>query len=250
MLTGENSIINRAIQAKEEVTFASEKEALQLAVVAAMLNGDGTLTTEKLNKELQANMNENVEVAESEFGWVYEGNKTYQISKDGKVKESLVPIGYQEVEYLESTGTQYIDTEFIPNQDTRIIADFQYTKNNQGYRFTGTQGTNGSSNPGSFRFGSSEGIYWLVGYGKIVRVQVGNSDTDRHILDFNKNIVNLDGNLLYEFDYETFTGYSNIYIFSINSANIADLAPTKLYAYTLYDGENLTWKFHSLLSKI
>ena len=27
---------------------------------------------------------------------------------------------YQVVEYIESTGTQYIDTGFIPNQDTSI----------------------------------------------------------------------------------------------------------------------------------
>ena len=29
-----------------------------------------------------------------------------------------LPFGYEAVEYLESTGTQYIDTVFVPNQDT------------------------------------------------------------------------------------------------------------------------------------
>ena len=33
---------------------------------------------------------------------------------------SRLPDGYTEVEYIQSSGTQYIDTGFIPNQDTRI----------------------------------------------------------------------------------------------------------------------------------
>ena len=31
-----------------------------------------------------------------------------------------LPSGYRQLEYIQSTGTQYIDTGFIPNQDTRI----------------------------------------------------------------------------------------------------------------------------------
>ena len=33
---------------------------------------------------------------------------------------SRLPQGYQEVEYLENSGTQYIVVDFIPNQDTRL----------------------------------------------------------------------------------------------------------------------------------
>ena len=34
--------------------------------------------------------------------------------------ESGLPLGYIELDYIESTGTQYIDTEFSPNANTRI----------------------------------------------------------------------------------------------------------------------------------
>ena len=47
-----------------------------------------------------------------------------------------MPSGYTEVEYIESTGTQYIDTGFTPNQDTRMLLDFQYTA---GYRLAGVE---------------------------------------------------------------------------------------------------------------
>ena len=36
-----------------------------------------------------------------------------------------VPAGYTQVECIESSGTQYIDTGFKPNQDTRVVMDVQ-----------------------------------------------------------------------------------------------------------------------------
>ena len=148
----------------------------------------------------------------------------------------LLPDGYQQVEYIKTTGTQYIDTGFIPNQDTRIIADFQYTKNNQGYRFTGTENLPFGN---AFRFGTSVGIYWLVDYGSSGKKYVGSCDVNRHMLDFDKNIVYLDNNILYKFEYELFTGYGNAYIFSISSNQIEDLAPSLLYSYKMYDNNIL-----------
>lgn len=37
---------------------------------------------------------------------------------------SRLPDGYTELEYIQSSGTQYIDTGFKPNQNTRIICDY------------------------------------------------------------------------------------------------------------------------------
>ena len=44
-------------------------------------------------------------------------------------------IGANENVYLESTGTQWIDTGFIPNQDTKIEAEYQFlsTSSSAGY---------------------------------------------------------------------------------------------------------------------
>ena len=38
-----------------------------------------------------------------------------------------LPEGYTELEYIQSTGTQYIDTGFKPKNTTKITADFQGT---------------------------------------------------------------------------------------------------------------------------
>lgn len=41
---------------------------------------------------------------------------------------SLLPDGYTQLEYIQSSGTQYIDTGFKPNQDTRIALTYNATE--------------------------------------------------------------------------------------------------------------------------
>lgn len=43
------------------------------------------------------------------------------------VGEPILPSEYQEVEYIESTGTQYINTNYTDVSDTRVELDFVYT---------------------------------------------------------------------------------------------------------------------------
>ena len=52
-------------------------------------------------------------------------------------------MAYTRLKYIESDGTQYIDTGFKPNQDTRVVLDVQLT-----------QLTNADSGTSPFIFGS------------------------------------------------------------------------------------------------
>lgn len=48
-------------------------------------------------------------------------DKKFEVKKWKSVRKlSKLPTAYQEVEYLESTGTQYIDTGYVPNKDDYI----------------------------------------------------------------------------------------------------------------------------------
>ena len=62
-------------------------------------------------------------------------DKTKEVAKDNIYSTSKLPSLYQEVEYIESTGTQYIDTGVIPNQNTGfdIIYLTKSTIGNRGY---------------------------------------------------------------------------------------------------------------------
>ena len=129
-LTGDNGLLQKAQTAKEENEDAKELELIKLAVSAAQLAGQGSITTDNLNGELRENFSDNsINVDEKSGGWILNKNKEYTIYENGKVEEGnllpLLPKEYQQVEYIESSGTQYIDTNVIPNQDTYSKAIFE-----------------------------------------------------------------------------------------------------------------------------
>ena len=105
-------IIDKAEKGTASYSEEEELEQIKLAVSSAKLAGNGFLTAENLNAELQKVFNNAETVSESSNSFKYKNNKTYTINKDGSVGEykSVLPANYQEVEYIESTGTQYIDT--------------------------------------------------------------------------------------------------------------------------------------------
>jgi hypothetical protein len=49
--------------------------------------------------------------------------------------ENAETLPYTLLEYIESTGTQYIDTGFKPNQDTRVVMDFESMASGVGWFF-------------------------------------------------------------------------------------------------------------------
>ena len=59
-------------------------------------------------------------------------NISYIITKDGEVEKDLFLTKYQQVEYIESTGTQYINTEYIPKTNTEIDLDVCFSGSFEG----------------------------------------------------------------------------------------------------------------------
>ena len=124
-LTGDNSLLQKATTAKQENEQAKELELIKLAVSAAQVAGEGTITTENLNNELQANLNDtNTTATEIKGGWSY---KSYKIETNGNVY-NLLPEEYQQLAYIESTGAQWIDTKLLatnyPNMNIEIKGNY------------------------------------------------------------------------------------------------------------------------------
>lgn len=94
---------------------------------------------------------------------------------------------YKEVEYIESTGTQWIDTGVIANQDTKLVADYQFIST--------TDAQFGCGNAADTnRFVVSAGSpNFLASIGTNVTTTVP-FDTNRHtfILDAKNKIVQID----------------------------------------------------------
>ena len=128
-----------------------------------------------------------------------EGKNAIRIAIEGVTVWKGLPKGYTKLDYIEVTGTQYINTGFVPNQDSRIVCEFLYKGGSGVY---GAR-TAVSSNNFSMRVISSA---WQLGYGDGVKTGSIPADTTNwHVADQNKYQLYIDGELASEREYEVFT---------------------------------------------
>ena len=154
---------------------------------------------------------------------------------------SYIPNTYQQVEYLQSTGTQYIDTGYIPNENSRLWLDYQPTEA-QSKIYAGAR--NESSSPKVyFTINSgSNNTKMYASWGTTVNYNIGPMTTDRV-----RTEIGSEG-IYYNDEYVTMPGetvWSNIsysvYLFAVQeSSNTASLnASVKIYEAKIYEGNTL-----------
>lgn len=143
---------------------------------------------------------------------------------------------YSVVEYIESTGTQYIDTGFTPNNKSRIVIDFAATDVSTTNNLVGSRSSTTSK---AFTFSVSGSGYWRIGYNTSSPETSVLADTERHVADLNKNVLYLDSSVLYTATEAEFTGYASIYIGAINAAGRGYMGYVKIYSCQIYDDGTL-----------
>lgn len=156
-------------------------------------------------------------------------------------------IGLNYVEYIESTGTQYIDTGIIPNQDTRLemtaetTTDVADAGNGSGFIPYGA-GSSYNSNAFECYTQSSQYEFNYDGqYDFIGTAKAGEKISISH----NKNVVNIAiGSTQYSknFTYNTFTTPYTMTLFGINRGNIIS-GKARIYSCQIFDNETLVRDF-------
>lgn len=148
------------------------------------------------------------------------------------------------VEYIESTGTQYIDTGIKLNNNSSVEINYQLTQATQSR--TGLFGALNLSGSNQGRFGSllspsnqqlehgygSGNDYW----------QQGLPDTNRHTLYQKKNEVYFDGTLIHTFSSATFSLAINAYLGNFVYTNYTP-AKAKYYSSKWWDNGTLVRSF-------
>lgn len=152
-----------------------------------------------------------------------------------------LPSGYKRLEYIESSGTQYIDTGFVPNQDTGFVIDAEVLDTNTSGECH-ISSVFKSPNYFTCRLNSSyNGFAYRYGTGILTAVSYAGGHYARHIFTRSKNKAQVDGSTVTEFTYETFNVGYNLYIFAGNNEGRGAIGYTKLklYSYMLYDNGTL-----------
>ena len=152
-----------------------------------------------------------------------------------------LPSGYTELTYIESTGTQHIDTEFMPTQNTRIEIEVSDWLNSE--TSTALYGTQSSSGDRYDLFVATAGAYRSYYGGKYVSF-------DSSVLIENKTAVIRDsesisiGNTTLTNTTATFTCSTSLFLFGHNTNGaVSKQASLKLYSCQIYDNGVLVRNF-------
>lgn len=159
-----------------------------------------------------------------------------------------LPIGYKQVEYIQSSGTQYIDSGFKHNQNTRVMMKVKpISATDNAWAFEGrTSGT--SSTKGVF-FWYSSGQLWNADYDTANNTSgtrkafAGIGTTDELNIDYNKNVCTING-VTNSFTARTFQSTYNLALLANNDAgNVRGFLTAKLYSCQIYDNGTLIRDF-------
>ena len=148
-----------------------------------------------------------------------------------------LPAGYTQVESVKLTGTQWFDTGFKPNQNTRVVMECKADVLTSGGVFP--FGVRTSTNAAAFAvavtttqvFANFNATYQFADY---------KNTYERMVIDFNKNVVTFKGSeeVTITLTNGNFTATSNLLIGNMNQAGSAldssftwqgDICPCKIY---------------------
>ena len=157
-----------------------------------------------------------------------------------------LPEGYTEVEYIQTSGSQRIDTGVKSSASIGLSADFCFvdTRSNQNL----AQAYDGSGKYYQLMvlmlssWGSPDGSVWFLCSYRNTSQYFKKADTDRHVYHFNADgqyTVEMDGIQYAKADpsQTTFPADArNLYLFARNSPSVDGYAHMKLYSCEMYDG--------------
>lgn len=173
---------------------------------------------------------------------VLDGGLTKRVKKEYIVDRNPayrnLPEGYTQREYIESTGAQRLNTGFVPNQNTRVVADFQFTTTPTAH--WGVFGARSSQNDGFFVFGYNATAFRTDYNATKTFFSTAIGATERLVVDKNKNVTTLNGETITE-TAGTFSAGCTLYLDTINTAGDfgTNTGALKRWSTQIYDNGTL-----------
>jgi len=154
------------------------------------------------------------------------------VTADGKCEQRNVPDRYTELEYIESTGTQYIDTGYVPNTTTRVVASIAFPETSNTALCWGSR-SSGAYNTSLDQFycGHTGTNLWYYSATTQTTIRTGISPNVFYDIDVTNTRV-------------TATATQNIYLFALNNLGTATTdSSSKIAKFKIYDNGILVRNF-------
>ena len=150
-----------------------------------------------------------------------------------------LPAGYTQVEYIQSSGTQYIDTGFKPNQDTRVVMDVEVTSGATSFLFGTRDNSSANDTSRSFSMPQISGTSLRSDYGS-TEIAIAINPIQRLSIDKDKNSTKVNGTTATA-TAQTFQSSCNLCLLTVNTAGTINATKTsaKLFSCKIYDNGTL-----------
>ena len=151
----------------------------------------------------------------------------------------MLPSGYKLLEYIQSTGSQYVDTEYLPNQDTRVVMDVELLAASSSAFFGGRAGTNVDT----FTFFALSGTSLRGDFGTVQTTLTVSSALTRATVEMSKTGFSF-GDYSGSITVSEFQCAYPLYLLAVDTAGTVKYQTSaKLYACRIYDGDTIVRKF-------
>ena len=245
---GENYNLNSLEYAWTETNDESELENISFSKFNVKEDKTATLASKPLSN-----------TAEYYYLWIKAVDINGEISQKYLMKSASpltgnLPSDYQRVEYIESTGEQWIDLDFYGTRDDGAYIEFAMTTTeaNKSARLIGTRNTEKGGN-GAFAFisswtGDADQVFFIASNGKNTSTTMPAIDLNWHSASIN---VNNDRNVYFDEEFK-FQGQETVYeqsksCYLFKTASITGYPPYPGYAKVrllkLYRNGNLVKNF-------
>lgn len=155
-----------------------------------------------------------------------------------------LPFGYTQVDYIQSSGSQYIDTGVKGNQDTKVNLDFEGTN----FSYAGNKSIIGSRTSATEKhygitISGGANPYLYSGYNNVSQQGVQISLNTKYNVFKDKNIMYLDNTEITNATYTTFETSTNMFIFAMNEGGAKFYSSIKLFKLKIYNDNELVRDF-------
>ena len=183
-----------------------------------------TACMEYINRELQ------------ELGYET-GYKPVVVHEQPEPEEHLLPDGYTQLEYIESTGNQWIDTGIVPDQNTRIKCKINTLGISSASNFIAPYGAAVDYKNSAFECYSWNGTLEF-NYGNQYKFTSTLPDNYTIEIDHNKNTVTCNGETI-AFAQQVFTAPKSLVLFGMHRPSGVTPGKCASFYYEIYSGKDL-----------